>query len=423
MSEKNIPSSLPPLPELLNSLGLSSVFPHAVDVADAFSSAAHFLVAGGFVRDVLLKQNPKDLDFATNLHPDKIIKILEDKFAEQIKISRTDQKNEGTHALPVVRVRFFDTEEYEIATFRKDLGVGDGRKPATIETVEDPAEDAQRRDFTINALFYDPRDGSIIDHVGGLQDLADKKLRFVGEAQHRLQEDLTRGLRYIRFLFKTGFAEDPSALQAIQDLSEQIATQPGERISNELMKTLQVSHGRFGEIIETYDRYGLLNKILPEVSDLKNCEQGPLYHMEGNAYVHTVLVANGLPAESSAELALAAILHDIAKLQTRGERTDEQGRLRVSFFGHAALGAEMARKRLNALRLSGEQIAHITFLIGEHIRAFDFRKMGRAKAVAWALNPHAADVVNLAQADIAGSIPVDDVLKQQNQELSANIKN
>jgi poly(A) polymerase len=369
----------------------------------------HFLICGGFVRDMLLGKTPKDIDFATNLSYDAAKETLA-TCGEELHIKETGSR------FKVLRVRFPDTgHEYEIATFRQDGAYEDGRRPTEVTPVRNPGPDADRRDLTVNALFYNPRTGRIIDYVGGLDDIRQQKLRFVGNPEERLAEDHMRALRYVRFLLKTGFSEDAQAREAICAMAPKVATLAGESVYEEMTKTF-ASGASTAEALELYRSYGLLEHLLPEVAMLQKCEQGPPYHMEGDAFLHTKLVCAGLPSDASSDLIWAAIMHDVGKPATRQEIGTEEER-RVSFLDHENVSVQLTRERLKALRLSNERITKILWIIAEHQRVFSFPTMREGKAAAFAASPHFEDLLMLMRADIGGSYPANPQVAAENTAI------
>ena len=371
----------------------------------SISAKPHLLIVGGFVRDLMLNKQPKDIDFATDLELPEVKALLSKHFSKEIAKDDIFLDTTG-QAFGVMRIRFRKTgEEYEIASFRKDIGIDDGRHPKNVEMVRRPGIDAERRDFTINALFYNPNSGLIIDYTGGLKDIKEKTLRFVGDPKERIKEDQLRVLRYIRFLFKTGFKEDLKAKQAIQNSVNQLSKLPSERIIDEINKTIAVVDSQYGEIIRIYKEFGLLKQLFPEVAQLEDCEQGPPYHMEGNVLTHTIMVANSLPKNTSLELFLAAMYHDISKPETRLESQDNNGMIKVSFHDHEEKGVEKIIPLLKKLKLSKESQKKIIWLVENHLRIFSFAKMRRSKAVTLMENPYFQDLLSLAEADQASSIP------------------
>ncbi len=195
------------------------------------------LIAGGAVRDLLLSRLPKDIDIATNATPDQIAKLFE----KTVMVGKE---------FGVCRV-VMDELTIEVATFRKDGPYRDGRHPESIEFSSEK-EDALRRDFTINALFYDPKLKEVIDYVGGQTDLMKKIIRTVGDPELRFEEDKLRILRGIRFQAHLNFTMDIKTTEAIRKFSVQIHQVSMERIRDEWQKILLSNNPLLG-IQKTYD--------------------------------------------------------------------------------------------------------------------------------------------------------------------------
>ncbi|MDP2668261.1 MAG: CCA tRNA nucleotidyltransferase [bacterium] len=379
------------------------------------SKRPHLLIAGGFVRDTLLNKKPHDIDFATDMEYENIIELFKKSFTDEIKEGKVTMGETGK-AFGVLRLKFSDTgEEYEVANFRIDGDYSDGRRPDSVTPARIAGVDADRRDLTINSLFYNPFSGNIIDYTGGLDDLKEKRLKFVGEPEKRISEDRLRMLRYIRFLVRTGFFEDGPAKEAILKHAKELNMLPAERIRIEL-NAIFLS-GKTGDAVEKLKEYGLLREILPEVESLSDCGQGPPYHMEGSVYQHTVMTANALPENADTSLRWAAILHDISKPETKEEKLDKDGKTKVSFIGHAEPGAEAAGKILNRLKFSNEEMSEITWLIENHIRAFSFPEIREAKARKMAASPYFLNLFELAKADTRSSVSSGDTARIENENL------
>jgi len=222
-----------------------------LDIYDMMSAAGHqFYIVGGAVRDRLLNRTPKDYDVATNAPPEKVIEVLSQDPALQIK--------PVGEAFGVVLVKTPAGNEFEIATFRKDIGKG--RRPDEVEftTIEG---DVSRRDLTINALFYDIGTGEVVDYVGGLRDIATGVVRTVGNPADRFDEDKLRVLRAVRFAGRVGSDLDEETAKAIKDdpYLDQVSR---ERIRDEFLKgiaqAVQVPH-----FLGITDDLGLFEEIFP----------------------------------------------------------------------------------------------------------------------------------------------------------------
>ena len=213
-----------------------------------------FLV-GGAVRDTLMGKNPKDYDVATNASPEEVIKILQRN--PQLRLDLTGKQ------FGVVRVKTPEDGEYEIATFREDIGKGKGTS-VKFSTIEN---DVMRRDLTINALFYDMDSGEAVDYVGGIKDIEDGIIRAVGKPAERFDEDRIRILRAIRFAGRMGSDLDPETKQAILEDNELIDTDtgapiPADRITEEFVKGI-TSSSDTGHFLSLIGDLGMFDQILP----------------------------------------------------------------------------------------------------------------------------------------------------------------
>lgn len=206
-------------------------------------------LAGGCVRDGIMGVVPKDFDIATNARPKKI----EGLFNKTVDVGKL---------FGVIKV-IEPSGEIEVATFRKDGPYVDGRHPVSVE-LSTPEEDAKRRDFTINALFYDPFGDKIHDFVGGLNDINARLIRTVGLASDRFMEDKLRVLRAIRFVAQLDFSLDDPTLEAICQYTSAILSVSWERIHDELNKTL--SSPRSDRGMKLLHETGLLHVLFPEIN-------------------------------------------------------------------------------------------------------------------------------------------------------------
>jgi len=211
---------------------------------------------GGAVRDLLLGERPGDLDLATTLQPDEVVRRLE---AAGIKAVPTGIEHGTVTAVSSGTV-------IEVTTLRSDVST-DGRR-ATVAFTDDWAQDAGRRDFTINALYADPYSGELFDYFGGLADLKSRCVRFIGEPLQRIAEDHLRILRYFRFHARYGHgAPDPHALEACVERANDLMALSRERIADELLKLLALDDPT--PTARLMHERGLLAPVIPEVSDVE----------------------------------------------------------------------------------------------------------------------------------------------------------
>jgi tRNA nucleotidyltransferase/poly(A) polymerase len=320
----------------------------ATAIVRRLQQAGHEAVfAGGSVRDALLGREPSDYDIATSATPDEV----EALFERTVPIGRS---------FGILLVASGE-HHFEVATFRKDEGYEDGRRPVAV-TFTDIESDARRRDFTINAMFEDPIAGRILDFTGGRDDLAAGVLRAVGDPAERFREDSLRLLRGVRFSARFGLAVEAATLAALKANAATITRVSVERIGDELVRML--TEGRAQRAFELLDQTGLLDHVLPEISAMKGCEQSPDSHPEGDVFVHTLLCLSHLEAGCTETLALGVLLHDVAKPACAETKPDGKR----TFYGHTRDGAHMAEAILRRLRRSNATIDRVAFLVDQHLR-------------------------------------------------------
>jgi poly(A) polymerase len=229
----------------------------AVEVVSKLRAAGHTaLFAGGCVRDLLLGRPSKDFDVATTALPDEVRKIFGHK--------RTLTVGASFGVIVVVGPRH--AGHVEVATFRSDGNYLDGRHPDQV-TFCSPEEDARRRDFTVNGMFYDPIEEHVLDYVGGEADLRNRVIRAIGDPRDRVREDKLRMLRAVRFTATLNFHLDHATADAIRDMSSELVVVSAERITQELKRMLVDGHRR--QAIELAQEVRLLRIILPELDALQ----------------------------------------------------------------------------------------------------------------------------------------------------------
>ena len=313
------------------------------------------LWAGGCVRDMLMGQVPRDYDIATNADLQQVIGIF--PHAQVV----------GAH-FGVVIVRLGDYH-YEVARFRRDLGYSDGRHPDGVVFV-DEEEDAKRRDFTINGMFYDPVADVVLDYVEGQADLQREVIRTIGDPHARFREDRLRMLRAIRFACRYHWPIEEKTREAIGKLSASIASISHERIRDEVVKILTEGGAPLG--VRWLIDLGLMAVFMPEVVAMDGVPQPPQFHPEGDVLTHTLIML-GLMRDPSVELAMGVLLHDVGKPPTF------QVRDRIRFHNHTKVGREMAEEICRRLRFSSEQTKHIAALVADHHKFMHVQEMRPSK--------------------------------------------
>ena len=302
-------------------------------------------LVGGCVRDMLLGLKPKDKDVATSATPDEVMEIFKDK----------NIKTVGKSFL----VTFVDN--IEVATFREDIYGGLGDKDVRIFKANSAKDDASRRDFTINALFFNPRTNEVIDYVNGQDDLNKKIIRFVGNPEYRIWEDQNRIIRACRFLAKINGDFEPSTFKALKNSSYLIRTKVApERIRLEILKAMEIKNASIF-FRSLYD-IGALQYIFPALNNCYDVDGGP-YHIEP---VFDHCVAAGDHAQTKYPLIkLAAYLHDVGKFISKrtNPRTND-----IWFEGHEETGFEAVKQELLNLKFSTDEITYVSMLVKLHMR-------------------------------------------------------
>lgn len=338
--------------------------------------------AGGCVRDLLRGELPKDIDIATDARPETVQKIFRRTYAV------------GAHFGVIVVLE--NDFQFEVATFRSDGAYLDGRRPVEVHfaTAE---EDAARRDFTINGMFFDPEKNEVIDFVDGRADLERRVIRAIGDPAQRFAEDRLRMLRAVRFATVLGFEIDAATWEAIVASAASITQISAERIRDELVKIfLSPNRVRGWDLL---DRSGLMRAILPEMEEMKGCEQPPQFHPEGDVFKHTRIMLELLPENVSIPLVFSVLFHDVAKPSTA--IVDADGRIR--FNGHDRIGAEMTEQIMERLRFSRAEVDATVEAVRQHMVFKDVPHMRVAKLKRFMARPTFTDELELHRVDCASS--------------------
>jgi poly(A) polymerase len=337
-------------------------------------------LAGGCVRDRLLGRPAADYDIATAARPEQVAAL----FPRTVDVGA---------AFGVIRV-LADDGEYEVATFRTEGPYLDGRHPSSVRYAG-PREDALRRDFTINGLFYDPAADAVLDVVGGRADLTARLVRAIGDADARLEEDRLRMLRAVRLAAELDFTIAPATFEAIRRRAADVRTVSAERVRDELVRMLTgPDPGRALALLRDTE---LLAAVLPEVAAEIGVPQPPNFHPEGDVFEHTRRAIAALRHPSPA-LAMAALLHDVGKPPTLEYAPD-----RIRFNRHDERGAEIAETVMERLRFPRRDTDRVTALVGRHMMLKDLPQMREAKRRRLLADELFPDLLELHHADCAAS--------------------
>ncbi len=299
-------------------------------------------LVGGCVRDHLLGIKPHDYDLCTAATPEKLKEVFAD-----FPLVLSGEKH-GTVGV------VFDKEVLEITTFRTEGTYEDGRHPDWVEFVSDLEADLARRDFTVNAVAYNPKEG-YIDPFGGICDLQAGILRAAGNPEVRFTEDALRILRGVRFAVRFGFSVDKSTLQAMFSLKEKMDNLAVERVFTELCKLIPLLKARDLLLFQP-----ILTHILPEMAPCVGfCQHSP--HHAYDVFTHTAYVVENTPADLA--LRWAALLHDTGKPPVFTQ--DENGR--GHFYGHAQESAKLSEEALRRLKAPTALREEVISLVVHHM--------------------------------------------------------
>jgi poly(A) polymerase len=318
----------------------------AVDVVRQLRAAGYqALFAGGCVRDHLLGTTPKDYDVATDATPDQVIAAFPNR--------KTLAIGAAFGVIAVVGPR--SAGMVEVATFRRDLAYSDGRHPDGVEFCS-PEEDAQRRDFTINGMFFDPLEERVHDYVGGQADLQRGVIRAIGDARQRFTEDKLRLLRAVRFTARLGFTLEEETKAAIQELAPQLGTVSVERIAEELRKMLVVPRRAGG--CRLLRETKLLGVIFPEWQEVLDRDLS-LETARFEEYWNTALAELEGLAQPSFPLALAMLLAPLPELLPAAEKEQGPKANRIARDPSTRFVQQVGR----SLKLSNDEIDATAWLV------------------------------------------------------------
>ena len=313
-------------------------------------------IVGGCVRDSLLGKQPNDWDITTSAKPEAVKAIFHRTIDTGIQ--------HGTVTVLVDREILDDGRgspashtdyAFEVTTYRVDGVYTDHRRPESVCFTASLEEDLKRRDFTINAMAYNPEQG-VIDIFGGQEDLEKGIIRCVGEASERFDEDALRILRAVRFAAQLDFVIENQTREAMRDQAKFLKDISAERICTELTKMIVSKHP---ERLEEAYELGLTNIFLPEFDRMMQTPQNNPYHLY-DVGRHTLQVMRAVSA--TPVLRYAALLHDVGKPECK--TTDETGV--DHFYGHQELSAKMARTILRRLKLDNDTIDQVCRLVRNH---------------------------------------------------------
>ncbi len=309
-------------------------------------------LVGGAVRDIFLNKEAHDWDVTTNATPQDVMKIF--PFVVPTGFE---------HGTVTVH---FHKREIEVTTFRTESGYSDGRHPDSVNYAATIEEDLARRDFTMNAIAVDLKDGAIVDPYQGRKDIKNKTIRTVRNAYDRFMEDGLRPVRALRFASQLGFTIEEESYKAIAnpDVQKKVASISMERFRDEFVKMMTSPKPSLG--LKMMEECGILDIFIPELMTCRGCIQSDDrgYHIF-DVMDHNFYACDGAPREKPL-VRIAALFHDIGKPKSKTQ-TLENGLTIFHFFNHEKYSEQMTREIMTRLKFSNKEIDHVCHLVLNHM--------------------------------------------------------
>lgn len=331
----------------------SDIPKEVLDIAETLEGGGfEAYLVGGCVRDLLIGKKPKDWDLTTDATPEEIQTLFPENYLNNDYGTVGVKNEEATD--PTLEV-------VEVTPYRTESEYSDARRPDRVEFGVSLEEDLQRRDFTVNAIAFRPKDEKLVDLFDGAGDIKKKRLKTVGDPDERFGEDALRMMRAIRLAAELNFAIEIETMNSITRNNKQLGRISIERISDEFEKIINSPVPMQG--IVYLERLELIEYIIPELKEGIGCEQGGIHAYD--VYEHLLRTCQAAADKHfSTELRYAALLHDIAKPATRRAGGKNKA---YSFYGHEVVGAKMAKKILDRLKMPREFTQNVVNLVRWHM--------------------------------------------------------
>lgn len=339
---------------------------------------------GGATRDLALDRVPSDIDIATNASPSDMVKLFPD--AQEDRLSLASMR------VPMKRFVF------EVTTFREEGDSSNARHPERV-TFATREQDVVRRDFTVNAIYYQPIDRTTYDPTGGLTDASERLVRFIGEPSVRIKHDALRILRAVRLRALMDGQYHPATYEALREKAGLTKTLSGSRIGEEFEKMLAGPNP--ARAFEDLWELGILAVVAPELHACKGIAQPADYHKEGDVWEHLLACTTAFRPDDGADVRLAAFLHDIGKVETFSIKE------RIRFDHHASVSADLASTLLQRWNAPKKRVEKIDWLIRHHMTMETFRDLSDERKAHWYFHPWFGDLLRVFWLDIAGTTPSD----------------
>ncbi len=364
---------------------------------------------GGCVRDMVLKREPEDWDITTSATPIEVKKIFRRTVDTGIQ-----------HGTVTVLV---DKDHYEVTTYRLDGEYEDNRHPKEVSFTSSLKEDLKRRDFTINAMAYNEKEG-FIDLFGGMEDLSKGLIRCVGSAEERFDEDALRILRAVRFSAQLGFTIEPDTMSAVKAKVAHLNNISAERIRVELTKLLLSNHP---DRLRILYEVGITGVVLPEFDLMMTTQQNNIHHIYsvGEHTIYAVTEIAGtledkrFDVRERAILKWTMLLHDIEKPSTISIGKDGQNH----FYGHQDKGAITAKNILKRLKFDNETLDAVVHLIRWHDYRFVLTSAGMRKAASKIGKDYMELLFEVNRADTSAKNPAHTKEKYERLEAAKSLYN
>jgi poly(A) polymerase len=337
---------------------------------------------GGSARDLLLGNLPVEIDLATAATPREVKKLF----------PKSDDRDER---LGAVRVSLGGAV-FEVTTFRAESTAVAGREPEQV-TFSDRETDAQRRDFTVNALYYHPIREEMWDPYRGAEDLHERLVRFIGDPPERIRHDPLRLLRAVRLRAALGGQYHPDTYRALQSQAAEVKRLSGGRCLEELQKML-LGPAPATALEDLWETETLLH-LLPELHRCKGIPQPADYHREGDVWDHTLACVRAAAADHGIDVRLAALFHDCGKAETFSLQQ------RIRFDEHASVSRDLGVAALGRLQCPTKRREKIGWLVAHHMMLGEFAHMTPERKAHWYYHPWFTELLQLFWLDIQGTEP------------------
>lgn len=356
----------------------------AYAVVDALTDAGYdaWWVGGG-TRDLALGIAPKDIDIATSATPDEVVKTFKDAKRDPLSLGGTRVKK-GAFT-------------FEITTFREEGDSSNARHPENV-TFTTKERDVARRDFTMNAVYYQPVSREIYDPTEGLADAEEKLVRFIGDPDTRIKHDALRMLRAVRLRALIGGQYHPETYAALRTNGALVAQLSGSRQLEELEKML--AGPKPSRALEDLWELGIMERMIPELYACKGIAQPADYHHEGDVWDHTLACTDAFRPDDGGDVRIAALFHDIGKVETFSLEE------RIRFDRHASVSADAASGILKRWQAASKRVEKIDWLIRHHM-TMGFTELSDERKAHWYYHPWFPELLRIFWLDIAGTTPSD----------------